>query len=104
MSCQVIILHEIQIQRVQCNIFSLLIFSSFKAAQAGQAGHSSHVQSLLLEGGLDPSQARDERVLPMPGKLGIAHQDHVSSRVSESELCPLHQLRLPLVNIVKLCR
>ena len=39
----------------------------------------------------------------MPGKLGIAHQDHVSSRVSESELCPLHQLRLPLVNIVKLC-
>ena len=37
----------------------------------------------------------------MPGKLGIAHQDHVSSHVSE--VCPLHQVTLPLVNIVKLC-
>ena len=47
----------------------------------------------------------------MPGKLGIAHQDHVSSNVSEvtevaevSEVCPLQQITLPLVNIVKLCQ
>ena len=73
--------------------------SYFKAG-AGQAGHSSHVQTLLLEAGLDVTPGRDERVLPMPGKLGIAHQDHVSSHVSE---CPLHQVTLPLVNIVKLC-
>ena len=69
--------------------------------KAGQAGHSSQVQSLLLEAGLDATPGRDERVLPMPGKLGIAHQDHVSSRVSQ--VCPLHQVSLPLVNIVKLC-
>ena len=75
------------------------MFSYFKA---GQAGHSSHVQSLLLEGGLDLGPGRDERVLPMPGKLGIAHQDHVSSRVSQ--VCPLHQVSLPLVNIGKLCQ
>ena len=75
------------------------MFSYFKAG-AGQTGHS-HVQSLLLEAGLDTTPGRDERVLPMPGKLGIAHQDHVSSHVSE--VCPLHQVTLPLVNIVKLC-
>ena len=38
----------------------------------------------------------------MPGKLGIAHQDHVSSEASEA--CPLHQVTLPLVNIGKLCQ
>ena len=42
----------------------------------------------------------------MPGKLGIAHQDHVSSRGGgeASEACPLHQVTLPLVNIGKLCQ
>ena len=56
----------------------------------------------------------------MPGKLGIAHQDHVSSNVTEvrevtgvtevtevteiSEVCPLQKVTLPLVNIVKLCQ
>ena len=79
------------------------MFSYFKA---GKAGQSSYVQSLLLEGGRDVTPGRDERVLPMPGKLGIAHQDHVSSRGGgeASEACPLHQVTLPLVNIGKLCQ
>ena len=41
----------------------------------------------------------------MPGKLGIAHQDHVSSRAGQaSQVCPLDQVSLPLVNIGKLCQ
>ena len=52
-----------------------------------KAGPGSHVQYLLLDNrvqGQVPGQALPidpvlgDRVLGMPGKLGIAHQDHVS--------------------------
>ena len=46
-----------------------------------KAGRAPYVQYLLLESGGGPSQAPDpqeDSVLGMPGKLGVAHQDHVS--------------------------
>ena len=66
-----------------------------------KAGRAPYVQYLLLESGGGPSQAPDpleDSVLGMPGKLGVAHQDHVSDLLCHLSLCTLrdftHSARL----------
>ena len=90
--------------------YKRLKFCYFKARPAGT---SSHIEYLLLEAGADLNQPLDQGRQARPGhSLGIAHQDHVSSSGSGSgsggegvtELCPLHQWSLPLVDMAKLCQ